>query len=209
MKTILCYGDSNTWGAPPGGSGRHAWNVRWPGFLQELLGSRVRIIEEGLGGRTTCFDDPLSAHRNGLAYLSIALESHSPIDLLIVMLGTNDLKVRFNLTPYAIGQGAAEILKLTKTYEPAIPSILLVSPPHVVATEHAENTQAFEGAVKKSQELATHYSHVATQLGCHFFDASSVAKSSEIDGIHLDEKNHELLARGMAKEVQKIFRGQI
>jgi len=209
MKTILCYGDSNTWGDPPGGSGRHAWGVRWPGLLQQALGSSVRIIEEGVGGRTTCFDDPLSPNRNGLAYLSIALESHSPIDLLIVMLGTNDVKVRFNLTPYTIGQGAAEILVLAKKFEPSITNILLVSPTHVVPTDHAENTLAFEGAVEKSRELAKHYLYFATQLGCHFFDASSVATSSEIDGIHLDEKNHELLAGGMVKEVRKIFKGQI
>lgn len=207
MKTILCYGDSNTWGDPPGRIGRHAWNVRWPGLLQEALGSSVRIIEEGLGGRTTCFEDPLSPNRNGLAYISIALESHSPIDLLIIMLGTNDVKVRFNLTPYTIGQGAAEILMLAKKFEPTIENILLVSPPHVVRTDHAENTLAFEGAVEKSQELAKYYSYFAAQLGCHFFDASSVAKSSNIDGIHLDEKNHELLARGMVNEVRKIFKG--
>ena len=209
MKTILCYGDSNTWGHPPGGSGRYAWGVRWPGLLQQALGSSVRIIAEGLGGRTTCFDDPLSPHRNGLAYLSISLESHSPIDLLIVMLGTNDVKVRFNLTPYTIGQGAAENLMLAKKFEPAIANILLVSPPYVVPTDHAENTLAFDGAVEKSRELAKHYIYFATQLGCHFFDASSVARSSEIDGIHLDEKNHALLACGMVKEVQKIFKGQI
>lgn len=209
MKTILCYGDSNTWGDLPGGSGRHAWEVRWPGLLQKAFGSGVRIIEEGLGGRTTCFDDPISPNRNGLAYLSVALESHSPVDLLIVMLGTNDVKVRFNLTPYTIGQGAAEMLILAKKFDPAIANILLVSPPHVVPTDHAENTLAFEGGAEKSRELATHYNYFASQLECHFFDASTVAKSSEIDGIHLDERNHEMLARGMVNEVKKIFKGQI
>jgi len=208
MKTILCYGDSNTWGDPPGGSGRHAWDVRWPGILQSALGSGARIIEEGLGGRTTCFDDPLTPNRNGLACLSIALKSHYPIDLLIVMLGTNDVKVRFNLTPYTIGQGAGEILMLAKKFEPKIPNILLVAPPHLVPTDHAENTLAFEGGVEKSRELAKHYRYFATQLGCHFFDAADVAKSSDIDGIHLDGKNHELLGHGMAKEVKKIFKRQ-
>jgi len=194
MKTILCYGDSNTWGYPPGGMGRHTWDVRWPGVLQKQLGSDYRIVEEGLGGRTTCFDDPLSPNRNGLEYFPVALESHSPIEFLIIMLGTNDVKARFNLTSFTIGQGAAELLMVAKKFEPAIEHILLISPPHIAAADHAENTLAFEGAIRKSEELAKHYRYFAAQLGCHFFDAASAAKSSAVDGIHLDEKNHGLLA---------------
>ena len=91
MRTILCFGDSNTWGDPPGGNGRFAWHERWTGILQSSLGDGFRVIEEGLCGRTTCFDDPFSPNRNGLAYLTVALETHCPLDLLIIMLGTNDL----------------------------------------------------------------------------------------------------------------------
>lgn len=205
MKTVLCYGDSNTWGDPPGGKGRYEFHVRWPGVLQAQLGTEYRIIEEGLCGRTTCFDDPLSPHRNGLAYLPIALESHSPLDLVIFMLGTNDVKTRFNFSPFTIAQGAAELVALTRKFEPTIPNILLVSPPHVVATDNLEISQAFEGSIVKSQELAQHYRYFALQHGCHFFDAASVAHSSPDDGVHLNMENHKRLGDGIAREVKRIF----
>lgn len=204
MKTILCYGDSNTWGDPPGGVGRHGWDVRWPGILQRELGTTYRVIEEGLCGRTTCFDDPLSPNRNGLAYLPVALESQYPIEMLIIMLGTNDLKVRYNHTAYTIAQGASELVALARKFEPAISKILLMSPPHVCPTDNVETTQAFDGAIKKSQELAKHYRYFASQQGCHFFDAATVAKSSPIDGIHLDSKAHQLLGKAVCAEIRKM-----
>lgn len=198
MKNILCYGDSNTWGLPPGEDGRHDWPVRWTGQLQEKLGSEYRIIEAGLSGRTTCFDDPFSAHRNGLTQLPVALETHFPIDLLLIMLGTNDLKVTYNLTPFHIAKGAATLVKLAQQFEPAIPHILLVAPPHMVPTEDAENAITFMGGVEKSQGVAECYSAVAQELGCHFLDASKIAKFSAIDGIHMDAENHGLLAQGLS-----------
>lgn len=205
MKTVLCYGDSNTWGDPPGGNGRYEWNVRWPGVLQRQLGTEYRIIEEGLCGRTTCFDDPLWPNRNGLSYLPIALETHYPLDLLIIMLGTNDVKARYNHSAFTIAQGAAELVALAKKFEPTIRHILLVSPPHTVATDNFEISLAFEGSIEKSQELARHYRYFATQHGCHFFDAASVAKTSSIDGVHLDAENHGYLGDGMTREVRRIF----
>lgn len=205
MKTILCYGDSNTWGDPPGGVGRFAWDIRWPGVIQRKLGAEYRIIEEGLCGRTTCFDDPLSPNRNGLAYLPVCLESHSPIDLLILMLGTNDVKARYNHSAFTIGQGVAELVIFAKKFEPAIGKILLISPPHICLTDNIENTQAFDGAIKKSEDLANHYRYFANQLGCYFFDAATVAKSSPIDGVHLDSKNHLLLGEAIYMEIKKVL----
>lgn len=205
MKTVLCFGDSNTWGAPPSGVGRHPWNVRWTGALQQLLGAKVRVIEEGLGGRTTCFEDPSTPNRNGLRYLPIALESHSPLQLLIIMLGTNDLKKSFSLSSSEIAQGAGRLLELAVQFEPKIGDILLISPPHVARTANRALSEQFDGSLHKSKELAACYEQIAFRHGCHFFDGSSVAQSSPVDGIHLDAANHGSLARGLAGIVERIL----
>ena len=142
MKTILCFGDSNAWGQPPGSFGRHSWDVRWPGALQQLLGSGVRIIEEGLSGRTTCFDDPFTANRSGLQQLPVVLESHYPLDLVIIMLGTNDLKRSFNLKAFEIAHGLGVLLTVATQFEPKISEILLVSPPYIVETPDVDISRA-------------------------------------------------------------------
>jgi lysophospholipase L1-like esterase len=209
MRTILCYGDSNTWGDPPGGEGRHSWPVRWTGVLQSSLGNGFRIIEEGLGGRTTCFEDPFSPHRNGLAYLPVALATHYPIDLLIIMLGTNDLKANFNLSAFDIARGAAGLLAVAKNFRPEIGKILLVSPPHVTSTDDFDISQQFPDGVEKSKSLATHYQRFADLNGCHFFDAASVAHTSPIDGIHLDAQNHKCLGEGLAQMILSMFEGTV
>lgn len=206
MPTILCFGDSNTWGALPGDSGRHPWSERWPGVLQQQLGDEYRIIEEGLCGRTTAWDDPLESGLNGLAYLSIALQTHNPIDLLVVMLGTNDVKTRFNLTAFSIAQGAAELLQLAIRSEPKIPRILLISPPHVSSTDNIENTLAFEGAIEKSRELSKHYEYFAEKHDCFFFDAATVIESSAVDGIHLDAHAHRNLAFRLHSKIEEILK---
>lgn len=205
MKTILCYGDSNTWGLPPGEDGRYDWKTRWTGLLQSKLGDDYRVIEDGLPGRTTCFDDPFSPYRNGLKYLPLSLETHAPIDLLVIMLGTNDLKVTYNLGPFHIAQGAAELIKVAQKFETNIPNILLVSPPIMTPTTHEENVITWAGGVEKSQALIDHYKNISQALGCHFFDASSVAKMSAIDGIHMDEDNHRAFASGIYAAVSKIL----
>jgi lysophospholipase L1-like esterase len=207
MRTILCYGDSNTWGDPPGGVGRYEWTVRWPGVLQQRLGPDYRVVEEGLCGRTTCFDDPLSPNRNGLTYLPVALETHYPIDMLVIMLGTNDVKARYNHSAFTIAQGAGELLVAAKKLEPKIRNILLVAPPHVVKSDNVESSFVFDGAESKSQELAQHFKYFADMNGCHFFDAASVARSSPIDGIHIDAENHQVLAEALSKKVRNVFEG--
>mgnify|MGYP006273619371 CR=1 FL=1 len=209
MRTVLCYGDSNTWGDPPGGEGRHAWPVRWTGVLQTALGDGFRIIEEGLGGRTTCFEDPFSPHRNGLAYLPVTLETHYPIDLLIVMLGTNDLKANFNLNAFDIARGAARLLEVANNFRPVIKYVLMVSPPHVTSTDDFDISQQFPDGVEKSKSLAVHYRRFAELHSCHFFDAASVAQTSPIDGIHLDARNHKRLGDGLAQKILSMFEGEV
>lgn len=207
MLTILCYGDSNTWGDPPGSAGRHSWPVRWTGVLQSSLGNGFRIVEEGLGGRTTCFEDPFSPHRNGLAYLPVALETHYPIDLLIIMLGTNDLKANFNLSAFDIARGAESLLAAAKNFRPVIEQILLVSPPHVTSSDNFDISLQFPDGVERSKSLAAYYQRVADVNGCHFFDAATVAQTSPIDGIHLDAQNHKHLGNAFAQKILQMFEG--
>jgi len=208
MRTILCFGDSNTWGDPPGGNGRFAWHERWTGILQDSLGNGFRVIEEGLCGRTTCFDDPFSPNRNGLAYLTVALETHGPLDLLIIMLGTNDLKANFNLSAFDISRGAASLLVAARNFSPKIQQILLVSPPHVTSTDDFGILHQFPDGIEKSRSLSADYQRFAELHGCHFFDAASVAQASQTYGIHLDTDNHKRLADGLTRKVVTIFQSQ-
>jgi len=208
MRTILCFGDSNTWGDPPGGNGRFAWNERWTGILQSSLGNGFRVIEEGLCGRTTCFDDPFSPNRNGLAYLTVALETHCPLDLLIIMLGTNDLKANFNLSAFDISRGAASLLVAARNFSPKIQQILLVSPPHVTNTDDFGILHQFPDGIEKSRSLSAHYQRFAELHSCHFFDAASIAEASQIDGIHLDTENHKRLADSLTRTVVNNFKSE-
>jgi lysophospholipase L1-like esterase len=204
---VLCYGDSNTYGRDAVTKGRLERNIRWPGVLQQLLGEEYYVIEEGLNGRTTVWDDPVRGmyKRNGSLYLLPCLESHSPIDLVILMLGTNDCKARFCVTPYDIGQSLGylvEIIQRSNCSRDGSPKILILAPPHLgKLTEYAET---FSGGVEKSRELARHYKSIAEQYGCSFFDTSTVIQSSKLDGLHIDPEDHEKLAVALSEQVRII-----
>ncbi len=200
MKSILCYGDSNTWGYIPGAAQRYPRDVRWPGVLQAKLGADFHVIEEGLNARTTVMDDPIrgGAIKNGLSYLRPCLESHAPLDLVILALGVNDLKHRFGFSAYDI---AANIATLIGVIQP-IP-VLLVSPPHVGPLSAL--AELFAGAPEKSRQLAPHYQAIAKQLGCHFFDAATLVQTSPIDGVHWAADQHVLLGSRLAEMVRGIL----
>ena len=208
VRTILCYGDSNTWGFDPETRERFPEDVRWPGVLRSKLGDDYRVIEEGLSGRTTVWDDPIEGvHKNGRTYLRPCLESHNPVDLAIIMLGTNDLKTRFGSSASDIAQGAAELAELASRSGcgpgASAPVVLLVSPPPVATlTDMAE---MFEGAGEKSSRFPEHFGRFAGQYGCEFFDASTVIVSSEVDGIHLDAGEHLKLGEAITTRVQDVF----
>lgn len=210
MRTILCYGDSNTHGhatdARP--DGRFGPNVRWPGVLREKLGSSWLVIEEGLGGRTTVSDDPVEGlDKNGRTYLHPCLASHRPLDVVIVMLGTNDLKIRFNKPASEIARGGGALVQDIMDMRPgpgdSIPEIIVVSPPPVLEDLKGWASM-FEGARNKSLHLAEEFALIANTMGVHFFDAGSVATSSEVDGFHLDATAHGLLGNALANEVVRI-----
>jgi lysophospholipase L1-like esterase len=206
MRTVLCYGDSNTWGSDPETGERFAPDVRWPGVLARGLGEGFRVVEEGLSGRTTVWDDPIEgAHKNGRRYLRACLESHKPIDLVALMLGTNDLKGRFGASASDIAQGAAslaeEVLRSACGPGGGVPAVILVAPPPVGRlTELAE---MFEGSSEKSLRFAGHYRRFAGQYGVGFLDAGSVVVSSDLDGIHLEADEHRKLGEAVAASVRE------
>jgi len=163
MKTIVCYGDSNTWGFNPAAQDRFALEERWTGVLALELGTGYRVIEEGLNGRTTIWDDPIEEGRNGKTYLLPCLWSHQPIDLVTIMLGTNDLKERFAVSAYNIAAGAGVLVNLALKNgagpNGGASQVLLLAPPVVgQLTDYAE---MFVGAEAKSRKFAEHYRRVA------------------------------------------------
>ena len=200
-KVVLCYGDSNTWGQndDKNYAGRHVSNVRWTGKLQELLGDSYYVIEEGLGGRTTDLEhyDPAKQSRNGLTYFKPSISSHSPLDVVVIMLGTNDLKLQYQRTASEI----ANTLKLfvdEARYSNPKAKVLLVSPIFVDDTapkfvEYYDGTYDKVSA-DKSRQLGNEIKRVADETGSFFLDASKVAKAGQ-DGIHFDEQSHLALAQ--------------
>jgi len=207
MRNILCYGDSNTWGYEPSSKRRLSRAQRWPGVLQEHLRQGYIVIEEGLNGRTTVWTDPVAEYRNGKHLLLPCLETHKPLDLVVLMLGTNDLKRKFAASAYDIARGAAVLINIIQTsgagQDDARPEILLVCPPPIATlTEFAE---MFEGAEEKSRKLGGHYRNVAREFGCRFMDAGDTICSSDIDGVHFDAGEHAKLGAAVAQEVQRIF----
>jgi len=209
MFVVLCFGDSNTYGRDAITKKRLERNRRWPGILKNTLGTDYHVIEEGLNGRTTVWDDPVRGHskRNGSLYLLPCLESHCPIDLVIIMLGTNDLKVRFSVSPYDIGQSICALIDIVQksncSPEDDSPEILLLAPPPLGnLTEYAET---FMGGIEKSKKLAMHYKTVAQEYECAFFDTATVIQSSKVDGLHIDPEDHEMLGKSVAEVVKKML----
>jgi lysophospholipase L1-like esterase len=205
---ILCFGDSNTWGYAPVSADRYPAGVRWTGVMTELLGDRFSIIEEGQNGRTTVWDDPLEGgHKNGLTYLTACLESHHPIDLVILMLGTNDLKARFSLTALDIALGAERLVQTIQQsgWGPRgnAPAILLAAPPPVDPKD--DLAEMFSGSKEKSVGLAQRYAEVAARCGCGLLDVGKIVAVDPRDGIHYSREAHRALGLAMASRVQSMF----
>lgn len=210
QRTILCFGDSNTYGQAPGISAldRYGPEVRWPGVLQKNLGERWRVVEEGLPGRTTVHDDPIEGkHKNGRRYLVPCVQTHTPLDLVILMLGTNDLKVRFGQTPSEVAMGVGVLVHDIREVGAGMgggqPEIMIVTPPPTL-DDMKVWSHVFAGAPEKSKQLALEFETMADSLECHYFDAGTVATTSELDGLHLDDEAHRKLGEALAREVDAI-----
>nr|WP_255561737.1 SGNH/GDSL hydrolase family protein [Pseudohoeflea sp. DP4N28-3] len=208
----MVYGDSLTWGYDPAGPGRHAFHIRWPSVLEATLGAGVRVIAEGLNGRTTAYDDHTAdCDRNGARLLPTLLHSHAPLDLVILMLGTNDLKAHMAGTAIAAQQGMRRLVQLIQhhawQFDHDTPPVLIVAPPRIVETADPDFSAAYAGAVSQSAMLASLYADLADEVGAGFFDAGSVAQSSAADGIHLDADNTIAIGRGLAPMAQLMIGG--
>ena len=212
IRTILCYGDSNTHGTAPipawGQGTRLDRADRWPNVMARALGEGYEVIAEGHGGRTICHDDPVEGpHRNGMTILPAILESHKPLDLVIVKLGTNDLKPRFSVNATDIALSLERMVRLIRQAECGLagfsPKILLVAPPPV--RETGPLAPIFEGAAERSRHLGREIQKVAERVNVGFVDAGQHILVSPIDGIHYDADAHQNLGAVLAKKVRQML----
>lgn len=210
MQTVVCFGDSNTWGCPPYANiaqtpDRMPRERRWAQVMQRQLGDGVFVIEEGLSGRTTVFDDPIEGiHKNGSRTLIPVLETHAPIDLLVMMLGTNDFKDQFNNSAFNSSRGMLTLIQMVKGHYALVdrpPEVLVVTPPALTAD--AEPAIWGQGA-KRCIDHAYYLQQVAERTGCFHFDANRVVKAG-IDGVHMDEAAHGVFGAAVAVEAAKIL----
>lgn len=212
MKRVLCFGDSNTHGTVAlsdlADRRRFDAETRWPEVMAAALGPGFRVVDEGHPGRTTVLDDPIEgAHKNGFRILPALLESHRPLDLVIVMLGTNDLKHRFSLTAWDIAAGIRRLGEAIRSSGcgpgDTAPRLLLIAPAPI--QEAGILAEMFLGGGAKSRALARYIAQVAGDLGAGFFDAGLVAEVDLVDGIHLGADAHRVLGAAMAPVVRAIW----
>lgn len=217
-KHIVCLGDSNTHGycADPmdcadSALARFNEEERWTKLLQKELGEDYLVVEEGLSGRTTVFEDPLYEGLDALSYLYPCLKSHEPVSLLVIMLGTNDTKERLGANPYAIRLGMRRLVQKAQTIDcwgpGGRPNILILCPPPI--EEGLRTCPLYEiveemglSSISKSQALAEEFALVAQELGCHFLDAKTLgAEFNQVDFMHLTKKGHKALAQALAERI--------
>lgn len=206
MKQILCYGDSNTWGLIPGTTERYPWGVRWTSLLQEnLKDSEVRILEEGLCGRTTVFEDSYRENRNGLKTLPLVLQTHAPIDAVIIMLGTNDCKTLYHASARMIGKGISLCIEALKQVIPA-EKILLISPILLGddVWKPGKDPEFDTASVKTSGQLKEVYRAVAQAQGIGFLAASDIAEPSPVDEEHMTPEGHRRLAKAIFEKLAEM-----
>ncbi|MEP3045390.1 MAG: SGNH/GDSL hydrolase family protein [Roseibium sp.] len=207
--SVVCFGDSLTRGFNPIDRSRYGHDVRWPRLLQKELGADFYVVEDGLNGRTTVFEDPIMGDRNGLAHLRTALQVHMPIDILVIMLGTNNLKRRFGLSAEEIAQSLQHHIELAKKSncgpDGNPPKVLLMSPPPLGDMEGTPFVSQFsDRSVQQSHRLAEQYQLKAEEFDVAFFDTGTVISTSSIDAIHFDAEPQADLAKAVAEEVRKL-----
>ena len=207
LKTILCYGDSNTWGYNPQTEGRYPWDRRWTGLLHQEQGEDYRIIEEGLSGRTVAFTDADTPFCNGLTYLLPCLLSHLPLHLVVLMLGSNDTKISCGLTAEKITAEMDQMLGLIEEnaqWGVRTPEILLVAP-MPIRFPNAWPDKMDEESAEKSRRLGKLYRELAQKNGCHFLDAAEVLSPLGCDGVHFTADNHREFAQALAGRIKRIL----
>jgi lysophospholipase L1-like esterase len=208
MFEVMCFGDSNTWGYDPATGGRFPGDVRWTGILQAELGPSFRVIEEGLNGRTTVWEDPVEGDKMGRRHLVPCLESQAPLDLVVLMLGTNDLKMRCSAPASDIAAGVGVLLDIigrsTAGRSGAAPPVLLLAPPPLAKlTAYAE---MLKGGTEKSLLLGSLYAELARARGCAFLDTGKIIRASDLDGVHFERAEHRALGAAVAREVARVLK---
>ncbi|WP_221885505.1 SGNH/GDSL hydrolase family protein [Vreelandella populi] len=206
MKTILAFGDSLTWGTDAQTDGRHTFDYRWPNVLQKVLGPNWDVVAEGLGGRTTIYDDLSSPiDRNGANVLPILLSSHFPLDLVIIMLGLNDLKREIAGSADAAAIGMMRLIEIIKhhpyRWSNAVPQIMIVSPPHLRNRVDGKPPMG-NRSIEESKRLSLLYRQIASQYEISFFDAATVAEADPIDGVHLTANATHAIGLALAQQVE-------
>ena len=225
-KRVLCFGDSNTWGYTPGTGQRYDCKTRWTGVAQQVLGDEYCIVEAGLSGRTTVFDDPYDDYMNGNSAIGYALLEAAPVDLVVIMLGTNDLK---HTNANGSARGIGTLISSIRRVETSVPSaaylvgnaplastqkgteILVVSPILIhpdVAELNPQTVFEHEKRHEKSLGFANAFRQVAAAANVHFFNAATVAGPSDIDGIHMMTEDHFALGQAIAEKIREIFQDQ-
>lgn len=215
MKTIVCFGDSNTWGYIPITGHRLPKDKRWTGIMSELLGHDYNVCEQGVNGRTTCFDDPIYPLRQGTGFFEEVLLTDYPVDLVIIMLGTNDSKIHLRQTSFSISVGMERLIKIAKDpqYGPNYgkdsipPKVLVVAPAHLdrdIISSPFSNDFNLESA-RIVEELAPLYKELAERYDCAFLDAAEYTKASKLDCIHITEESHMHLAQAIANKVKELI----
>lgn len=212
MKTILAFGDSLTWGYNAADGGRHAFEDRWPNSLGAKLGAGYRVIAEGLNGRTTVHDDNLVDElRNGVKALPMLLSSHQPLDLVIIALGTNDLKHPWWSRACDAKRGVQRLVEITQRFPYGVsmrgPKILVVAPPAIIHTDNADFDKMFSHGIKESQKFADEYRLLNDSHGVEVFEAGKVVEADPRDGIHLDAGNTKKLGEALAPLVRQMLEG--
>ena len=206
-KTILCYGDSNTWGADPSCGPRFDRETRWPCIMKKELGDEFHLVEEGLCGRTTVWDDPIEGDRNGLKQLIPILKSHVPLDVLVIMLGTNDLKNRFSVSPLDVANSVKTLVETARntfnSFDEPTPKILVICPPSFAPLAETNFKDMFIGGEEKSHGLFAAMSKMCAERGIPMLNAGDVIQSSPVDGIHFEPTEHLKLGKAVAEFVLK------
>lgn len=217
MKNILCFGDSNTWGFDYdtrmpliGAAKRYEYHERWTGVMQKALGADYHVIEDALCGRTIMLEDPFCPDRKGLTSLNVALEAHSPLDLVIIQLGANDIQGFFGISAKKVALSLVPLINLAKNsyngYEPPKVMIIAPAPARANVADLASGHNYDNGAYEKSLEFGKYYEPLAKDHGCYYFDCASLDfELNDVDGLHYSRNDCKKLGEAIAEMVKGIL----
>lgn len=208
-KRIVCFGDSNTWGYSGEGNCRFEDDQRWTQIMAAQLGPDYQVVEEGISGRTTVFNDSINEGLRGMDHLPVSLMSHAPLDLLILMLGTNDCKERFSATPKNIADGMDRLIKKAKIADVwrKRPCILVMAPIRIDQRVYASPVAGEMGAncAEKASMLPSLMEECAQQNDCAFLDSNDYCTVNQVDFMHLDLESHHRFGIAVAEKVRSLI----